>query len=178
MGTNFYARRIIPAENDKVVAGGYIDSADMADAIESDSFGGFDSIAQYVNEGNEVHLGKRSAGWKFLWNPNVFKIKNRLRYTYPLTKQGITDFLKQEGMVITDEYGKTYEPDEFLAMAFNWCVDGLDAKEYYTSPRYGADWCYPDDPKIIARWKRLGFNPEYYNFYSDGLVFSTCVNFC
>ena len=80
--------------------------------------------------------------------------------------------------MITDDYGKTYEPDEFLTMAFNWCVDGLDAKEYYTSPRYGADWCYPDDPKIIARWKRLGFNPEYYNFYSDGLVFSTCVNFC
>ena len=177
MGTNFYARRIIPSENDKVVVGGYIDSADMEDAIESD-VSEFDSIAQYVNEGNEVHLGKRSAGWKFLWNPNVFKIKNRWRYTYPLTKQGITDFLNQEGMVITDDYGKTYEPDEFLAMAFNWCVDGLDAKEYQTNPKYGAGTYYGHDPKATEKWMSLGFKPEYYNFYSDGLVFSTSVNFC
>ena len=177
MGTNFYARRIIPSENDRVVVGGYIDSADMEDAIESD-VSEFDSIDQYVNEGNEVHLGKRSAGWKFLWNPNVYRVSDSWHFTYPLTKRGITAFLNQEGMVITDDYCKTYEPDEFMAMAFNWCVDGLDAKEYYTCPRYGAYWCYPDDPKIIARWKSLGFNPEYYNFYSDGLVFSTSVNFC
>jgi hypothetical protein len=177
MGTNFYARRIIPSENDRIVIGGYIDSADMEDAIESD-VSEFDSIAQYVNEGNEVHLGKRSAGWKFLWNPNVFKIKNRWRYTYPLTKQGITDFLNQEGMVITDDYGKTYEPDEFLAMAFNWCVDGLDNKEYQTNPKYEAGSYYPDNPKVLEKWRSMGFNPEYYNFYSDGMVFSTCVNFC
>ena len=31
MGTNFYARRIIPSENDRIVMGGYIDSADMED---------------------------------------------------------------------------------------------------------------------------------------------------
>ena len=85
----------------------------------------------------KFHLGKRSAGWKFLWNPNVYRVNDSWDFTYPLTKQGITDFLNQEGMVITDDYGKTYEPDEFLAMAFNWCVDGLDAKEYYTNPKYG-----------------------------------------
>ena len=79
MGTNFYARRIIPSENDKVVVGGYIDSADMADAIESDSFGGFDSIAQYVNEGNEVHLGKRSAGWKYLLQLHSFLLQLRVQ---------------------------------------------------------------------------------------------------
>ena len=78
MGTNFYTRRIIPSENDRVVVGGYIDSADMEDAIESD-VSDFDSIDQYVSEGNEIHLGKRSAGWKFLWNPNVFKITGNRR---------------------------------------------------------------------------------------------------
>ena len=177
MGTNFYARRIIPAENDKVVVGGYIDSADMEDAIESD-ISEFDSIDQYVSEGNEVHLGKRSAGWKFLWNPNVYRMYDSWHFTYPLTKQGIADFLKQEGIVITDDYGKTYEPDEFLAMAFNWCVDGLDNKEYHTNPKYEAGSYYPDNPKVIEKWRSLGFKPEYYNFYSDGLVFATSVNFC
>ena len=177
MGTNFYARRIIPSEDDRIVIGGYIDSADMEEAIESD-VSEFDSIDQYVNEGNEVHLGKRSAGWKFLWNPNVYRMNDSWHFTYLLTKQGIADFLKQEGMVITDDYGKTYEPDEFLTMAFNWCVDGLDNKEYHTNPKYEAGSYYPDNPKVIEKWRSLGFNPEYYNFYSDGLVFSTSMNFC
>ena len=177
MGTNFYARRIIPSENDKVLVGGYIDSADIEIVIESD-VSEFDSIDQYVSEGNEIHLGKRSAGWKFLWNPNVYRVNDSWEFTDPLTKQGITDFLKQEGTVITDDYGKTYEPDEFLAMAFNWCVDGLDAKEYHTNPKYEAGTYYPDNPKTMEKWRSLGFNPEYYNFYSDGLVFSTSVNFC
>ena len=179
MGTNFYARRIIPSENDRVVIGGYISSDDMADAIESD-VSEFDSIDQYVSKGNQIHLGKRSAGWKFLWNPNVYRVNDSWDFTYPLTKQGIADFLNQEGMVITDDYGKTYEPDEFLAMAFNWCVDGLDAKEYQTNPKYGAGTYFygHDDPKVAEKWMSLGFKSEYCNFYSDGLVFSTSVNFC
>lgn len=176
MGTNFYSRRIIPSENKKA-AGKYISSEDMEDAIESDN-SKFDSIDQYVSKGNQIHLGKRSAGWKFIWNPNVYRVNDSWDFTYPLTKQGIADFLNQEGMVITDEYGRMYKPDEFLEMAFNWCADGLDAKEYYTNPNYKAGYYYPDSPKTLEKWRSLGFKPEYQNFYSDGLVFSTSVSFC
>ena len=176
MSTNFYARRIIPSENGKAT-GGYIMSEDMENAIESD-VSKFDSIDQYVSEGNEIHLGKRSAGWKFIWNPNVYRVNDSWDFTYPLTKQGIADFLNQEGMVINDEYGRMYKPDEFWEMAFNWCVDGLDAKEYYTNPNYKAGYYHPDSNKTLEKWRSLGFKPEYHNFYSDEMVFSTSVNVC
>ena len=174
MGTNFYAR-IIPSEQD---IKSFICSDDIEDAIEA---GDVKSMTEYVKKGNQIHLGKRSGGWKFVWNPNVFKINRRWRYTYPLTKQGITDFLNQEGMMITDEFGKTYEPDEFLEMAFNWCPNGLDAKKYYTDPIYAGSYYYLGvyvEPIFITnKWKRLGYDAKYGCFYSDGLVFSDNVAF-
>ena len=77
MGTNFEAR-IIPTKERK---------KELHDAIESDDFS---LIKKLVNEmygsidrdddgdivGGIVHLGKRSGGWKFLWNPNVAVVRN------------------------------------------------------------------------------------------------------
>ena len=170
MGTNFYAR-IIPSEQD---IQSFIYSDDIEDAIEA---GDVENMTKYVKDGNQIHLGKRSGGWKFVWNPNMFKINNRWRRTYQLTKQGIADFLNQEGMVITDEFGSVYEADEFLEMAFNWCPYGLDAKKYYSDPIYAGS-AYVEDPSVIDMWKRRGYDARYGCFYSDGLVFSTSVAFC
>ena len=72
MGTNFYAR-IIPKEEDK---------QKLVDAINNNQYDIIENLAaelygrrnDYSGIGNEIHLGKRSGGWKFLWNPNVIKV--------------------------------------------------------------------------------------------------------
>ena len=50
-----------------------------------------------ATEDGEIHLGKRSGGWKFLFNPNYE------RY-YPLTKEGLMNFLKRDDVIIYTEY--------------------------------------------------------------------------
>lgn len=180
MSTNFYAR-IIPTADEK---------QELIDAINSDDFKLVEELTQkiygsrteYNGDGRNIHLGKRSCGWKFLWNPNVVRVWNseecdyQWDYVYPLTKQGIIDFVMRDDVIISDEYNEVLDPEEFLDMAFNWCIDGLDGKEYHTNPKYDAPHYYrnyEDDQK----WKDLGYEVEYYDFYSDGLRFSTSVDF-
>jgi hypothetical protein len=180
MGTNFYAR-IIPKEEDKQKLIDAINNNqyDIIEDLASELYGRRDD---YSGIGNEIHLGRRSGGWKFLWNPNVIKVWDSeacdyaYNYVYPLTKEGITNFVMREDVIITDEYGETQDPKEFLEMAFNWCIDGLDGKEYQTNPKYNAGTYRPDTEREKL-WKDLGYKPEYYNFYSDGLRFSTSINF-
>lgn len=198
MGTNFYAR-IIPKEEDK---------QKLIDFIKYNHFNVIESFAselygernEYTRRGNVIHLGKRSCGWKFLWNSNVIKYTEgyldenkqyvpvyKYDYVYPLTKQGITDFCNREDVIITDEYGEQYAPKDFLEMAFSWGQpDGYTGKtyeeshkeessykNYYWSEKYQRGMHTKDD----EMWFDLGYIVEYYDFESDGLRFSTSINF-
>ena len=99
MGTNYYAR-IIPTKERK---------KKLIESIEKDNFDSAMELARELygdSDSSEVrgviHLGKRSGGWKFLWNPNVREVydgyrnhhtgewvdKVTYRYLYPLTKEG------------------------------------------------------------------------------------------
>ena len=155
---------------------------------------------EYSRRGNVIHLGKRSGGWKFLWNSNVIRYVEgyldenkqyvpvyKYDYVYPLTKQGITDFCNRKDVVITDEYGTTYDPEEFLEMAFSWGQpDGYTGKTYEESHK--EDSCYRNyywsekyqrgmHSKEDEMWFDLGYIVEYYDFEADGLRFSTSINF-
>ena len=198
MGTNFYAR-IIPKEEDK---------QKLIDFIKYNHFNVIEDLAselygernEYTRRGNVIHLGKRSGGWKFLWNSNVIRYADgyldenkqyvpvyKYDYVYPLTKQGITDFCNREDVVITDEYGEQYTPEDFLEMAFSWGQpDGYTGKtyeeshkeessyrNYYWSEKYQRGMHSKED----EMWFDLGYIVEYYDFESDGLRFSTSINF-
>lgn len=199
MGTNFYAR-IIPKEDEKnelinkIVNNQFDEIVDLASAL-------YGERNEYTRKGNVIHLGKRSCGWKFLWNPNVIKYwdgyidpetkeyvsVNGYDYVYPLTKQGITDFCNRKDVVITDEYGTTYDSEDFLKMAFSWGQpDGYTGKTYEESHK--EDSCYRNyywsekyqrgmRSKDDEMWFDLGYIVEYYDFESDGLRFSTSINF-
>ena len=198
MGTNFYAR-IIPKEEDKqkLIDAINEDRDDLIEDLSSEFYG---HRNEYTRKGNKIHLGKRSGGWKFLWNPNVIKYVEghidendhyvpvyKYDYIYPLTKQGITDFCNRKDIVITDEYGEQYTPEEFLEMAFSWGQpDGYTGKtyeeshkeessyrNYYWSEKYQRGMHTKDD----EMWFDLGYIVEYYDFESDGLRFSTSINF-
>ena len=198
MGTNFYAR-IIPKEEDR---------QKLIDAINNNDYNVIEDLAyklyghrnEFTRKGNKIHLGKRSGGWKFLWNPNVIRYADgyidenkqyvpvyKFDYVYPLTKQGITDFCNREDVIITDEYGEQQDPKEFLEMAFSWGEsDGYTGKTYEESHK--EDSCYRNyywsekyqrsmHSKNDEMWFDLGYIVEYYDFESDGLRFSTSINF-
>ena len=200
MGTNFYAR-IIPKEGDK---------QKLIKMIQDDDFNNIADFAselynernEYTRKGNVIHLGKRSCGWKFLWNPNVIRYCDgyidpetkefvpvwKYDQIYPLTKQGITDFCNREDVIITDEYGETFSAEEFLEMAFSWGQpDGWTGKTYEEDPKSGPssyrNYYWSDKyqrgmhSQADEMWFDLGYIVEYYDFEADGLRFSTSINF-
>ena len=186
MGTNYYAR-IIPREKDKQALKEAIDTNNY-DAIENMVSELYSSLNEYTHKGGEIHLGKSSCGWKFLWNSNVheycdgyFDDNNKFipvykTWTlYELTKKGIKDFIFRKDVIIYDEYGEVQDKEDFLNWVFN--KEGIDGKEYYTNPKYNAHSYWGDSEEAIRRFKILGFKPEYGEFYSDGLRFSTSINF-
>ena len=90
------------------------------------------SIWSKFLDGANVHLGKRSGGWKFLWNFNDKK--------YYHDKKSLIEFI-MPGRVV-DEYGEELESGEFIKMALSWgepdglvynqaYVDSLEDKHYY-----------------------------------------------
>lgn len=74
-------------------------------------------------DGLKIHIGKRSSGWKFLWNFNDDK--------YYANKEQLFKFIRSGRIV--DEYGKLQDTEEFIKMALEWGQpDGMVVnKEYF-----------------------------------------------
>ena len=186
MGTNYYAR-ILPTKERK---------EKLKKLIDEDSFDEIEDLYQELYVDTEIHLGKRSAGWKFLFNPNYEKY-------YPLTKEGLLNFLKQDNIIIYNEYFKCnngkYEysddpdsaseeylwtPEQFMEMAINWGNNpnnpGWSGREYeeWEKSRGNNSVFYTayGDPHE-GYWRKRGYNPEYYNFFNDGMRWATCCDF-
>jgi len=140
-----------------------------------------------VENWGKLHIGKRSNGWKFDWCPNILKINTSYfdnnhkyvsKYEYklrcPLTKQGITDYIMNDDIIVINEYGEVQDKEEFLDMAFSWYPDGMDSLSEGASTY---DW---DFSKEQAPFKELGFTfkkPGQSDFISDGLRFSIFNDF-
>ena len=200
MGTNYYAR-IIPKEEEK---------NQLINKIINNQFNEIEALAselyghrnEYTRKGNVIHLGKRSCGWKFLWNPNVIKYHDgyldpntkdyidviKYDYVYPLTKKGIIEFVTREDVIIYNEYNERQDPKEFLDMAFSWGEpDGWTGKTYEEDPKnessnyrnyyWSKKYQRGMHTKEDEMWFDLGYIVEYYDFEADGLRFSTSINF-
>lgn len=105
-------------------------------------------------DGTNVHLGKRSSGWKFCWNFNDNK--------YYSNKKELIKFVLS-GRVV-DEYGEEINSQEFLDMAFAWGEpDGLVVDAEYCEHNERMSWMS---------------NPsEYYDKIIDGLRVSSSTEF-
>ena len=196
MGTNYYAR-IIPSKERK---------QELYDAIEANDFYLIGQLTaemygrlekSYENNGligGEVHLGKLSSGWKFLWDPNVYVVRNghmedvngsRMYvpdpdtplYLYPLTKQGLHDFIFREDILIYDEYEELQDKEEFWQMAFSYGQEGWDAAGYEKEyPRH----IYPVTGELTNLLRSEGYkftSSSNSDFYSDGLRFAGFTDF-
>jgi hypothetical protein len=131
MGTNYY--RIPKAEEmeaRKQTLIGFVNNLELSpENIES----GFKFISprkdwewfspwEMFLEDTNIHLGKRSGGWKFCWNFH----KNK-HYS---NKEELLNFIRS-GRVV-DEYGQEQDVNEFILMALNWGEpNGLVVNEEY-----------------------------------------------
>lgn len=157
MGTNFYAR-IIPTKERKKELCNLIESSNdfrkIKEVIQETYGNAF--IEDGTLKGGVIHLGKRSAGWKFLWNPNCYVIHNghiewvdngngfksghyipepsTLYKLYNLTKKGIKDFIDRDYIEVYDEYGEKQDKEEFFKEAIEWTTwndrEAWDSKTY------------------------------------------------
>ena len=104
-------------------------------------------------EGTNIHLGKRSSGWKFCWNFHKDK--------YYSTKEELLAFVRS-GRVV-DEYGTEHDVEEFIEMALNWNEpDGLVFDEDYEKNKSGSSYFH---------------GPKYWDRVIDGLRVSSSTEF-
>lgn len=198
MSTNYYAR-IIPSKERKEELKALIDNNDYQNA--EDLFNELYGKPHFDGEKftyGIVHLGQRSSGWKFLWNPNLFEKCNGHRdndsgkwITEPseqvtvygaLNKEHIKAFIDREDVIIIDEYKETIDKEEFWNMALNWCKDdGLDYDKYNESIGEHSYVMRSQQINLIKQLISQGYdykmNKTNSEFYSDGLLFATTNEF-
>lgn len=111
MGTNFYLRTLpVKYKQNALIKAIQTNDFDVINKLKSSMY---DTIPDYPDKEDlsnfgYLHLGKRSGGWRFLWNPHVYRfIKNvdgkyvpEFVQLYPFTKKGITNYLHS----FTDAY--------------------------------------------------------------------------
>lgn len=157
MGTNFYA--VVPLKKREL-------KERINSAIDNDNLDEACEILEEATSEHEIHLGKRSGGWKFLFNANEEKY-------YPLTKDGINKFIDDNNAVIKDEYGRDYTKEEFWEDVKIFNEKGVDAEGYHRENPDEPDYYYTYCSEVLKKYKPN----RYGEFYSDGLRFTTCSDF-
>lgn len=92
MGTNYYLRPKVSSETKNKIK----------ELVDLDKF---EEIKDILSQHEDIHIGKQSGGWKFLWDVHYFN------YFEP-SKEAIIEWLKTG--IIFDEYGDKYTLEEFF----------------------------------------------------------------
>ena len=166
MGTNYYripSAAEMESRRDKLIEN--ITEISLDPAVIERNFAEYDededplinmSAWDLFTKDVKVHVGKRSSGWKFLWNFN----DNR----FYKNKAELIDFIRSGRIV--NEYGEELPVDEFITMALSWGVpDGLVHDEQY-------------EKKMLKKYPNYYCHgPKYWDLEIDGLRVSTCTQF-
>ena len=157
MGTNYYW--VPPKDTMKIkydlllkrITELNIEDAGQASFLFASIEDGWDRLSPWddFTKDINIHLGKRSSGWKFCWNFNNNK--------YYDSKETLLQFIRS-GRVV-DEYGREEPVEEFIKMALEW--DGIIFDEEYGK----------NNPSTFFN------NHKYYDMIIDGLRVSTSVDF-
>ena len=155
MGTNFYLRRNL-SNDQKELLKQYIDQDE------------YDKIRDNLPE--NIHIGKRSYGWKFLSNANKFQ------YFKP-NIESLHEFLKSGD--IYDEYGEKYTFGQFINDELKNCIDTGNDMESYCKQEKCAN-VYPECAGACDDFtQRYGITPNIYGeFYIDKYRFTIWDDFC
>ena len=153
MGTNFYIRLTVKSRKE-----------DRTKAINRKLF---DELHEkFVS----IHIGKRSYGWKFLFNAHKGEL-------YELTKEGINKYIKENKAGIFDEYGGRFTIDQF------WNEEitpdkGHDLRTYYRdNPSEENSYIFRHFKDSEYDWSKKYLPNAYGEFYHDGLRFTLSSEF-
>ena len=112
---------------------------------------------------------------------------NTLKFLYPLTKEGVKAFIDREDVIIIDEYGEIQDKEEFWDYALHfgeeldrkpWDHGSYEEWEKKHNPNY-TPW--RETSELAHTFEQYGYkftSPSKSDFYSDGLRFATCTEFC
>ena len=159
MGTNFYLRQKLSQDQRK----------EINKALDN---GDFTKARELLPK--DIHIGKRSGGWKFLWDHNYFQY-------YKPSKESLIEWLKS-GQII-DEYCDEFTFDQFWNKEIaNFLYKGYDLDKYAKE--------HPEEHSIYwdvqgRKRKLIEECPELKNFefsplgelYIDGLRFTIFTDF-
>lgn len=152
MGTNFYLIKKLPRDKkDRIIK-----------LIEEDEY---EKAKEEIPD--PIHIGKRSAGWKFLWNAHEFE------YFSP-TKESLIEWLNSGDIV--DEYGEKFTFDQFWNEEL--VFEGYDLEKYYNE-NPSTSYKYYESLTNIRIYKQ-NFNVDvnkHGEFYIDNLRFTCCTEF-
>ena len=159
MGTNYYRIPTVEEmENKKTKLIRSVTNLDISPSniecgfrVAVDDQWGSESAWDTFIDGTNIHLGKRSGGWKFCWNFHNNK--------YYSSKEQLLKFIRS-GRVV-DEYGQLQDTEEFIKMALEW--DGIIADEEYFKKSDKPTW---------FNWR------DHVDKVVDGLRVSSSVDFC
>lgn len=194
MGTNFYAR-ILPKKERKEHLKRLIDE-DKFREIKDEVQEMYGNVDDYCLEGSIIHIGKRSGGWKFLWNSNwrivnegewnsetkTFTDKWVVKKFYDLTKKSLKEFLSRDDIEMFDEYGDYVDAKTFVDDMVSYDNEPwINGEEKFDGERYDKKenggyehWVNKEE---IEKWRKIGITISHHEFYSDGLRFSSSTDF-
>lgn len=111
MGTNFYLKRKLSKEQAE-------QAKSLIDGFE------YEEVTKILETVKPIHIGKRSGGWRFIWNAHFFK------YFEPNT-ESIDNFLKSG--IIVDECDNEFTYEKFMNEEVGESLtEGYDLEKYYT----------------------------------------------
>ena len=143
MSTNFYLRRI-PTEDEIKKIVDKIKSEATPDNIR---YVLSDAIDEVDNTALEIHLGKRSGGWRFNWE------LWRNRY-YQCSLDSIREFVEskvKDGWVIIDENGVKYDWDGFIEEIDYNLKNGIFSSDPKNRDTYGYSWGVMNEVKVVDK---------------------------
>lgn len=164
MGTNFY---FVPKMSDEDVQDILLSAKKLA---ESKNYSDLEELKNKAHKVvTEIHLGKRSAGWQFLWN------HNNLKYYNPDLKS-IQKFLKETDGIIKDEYGQVYTYEEFFEEIKDWLYEDdnhITGRVY--DKKYTNSTCFFEKSLEVGNRIYKSINGE---FLINKLRFADVTDFC
>ena len=147
MGTNvYYYKKLTEEIKNQIV--GEIKSSDNLNIISER----LEYCKEKYPEYKEIHVGKRSAGWKFLFAREI------LRYCNP-NKESICNWLST-GEII-NEYGEKLTLEKFWKEYVENFQNGVNSDEYYEKHPEEIHWKQFSQEEMIGD---LRFTSEEYEF--------------
>lgn len=148
MGTNYYVH-IKLSESEKERLKRLIDEDNISELKYS--------LPEY-----EIHIGKSSGGWQFLFNHNNNEY-------YERTRESIDSFIRDEDHIFMDEYGDLMDPDEFWEKVDSK-KDLWDHKAYNEAIKRG-------EVHGVSEYHISIHDMRTHDFHENGLRFSDSTEF-